>query len=144
MTMAEQHRDNPAPPRWYEQPLHPLFVALFPVLFLYTYNLGNAIIPFREVLRPAAVTILFAGLTFLAGFAAMRKVRRAAVFASLITLLFFSYGHLVTLFKVQDTSLTLLNGALLVFLIGVIALLLRSRQHLARLTALLNVVGLVL
>ena len=72
--------------------IHPFLFALFPVLFLYAYNLEEAL-PLKVIVLPAIVTTLLVfPLLFCLGFAVKDK-RKAGVIVSFLLLIIFSYGH---------------------------------------------------
>jgi hypothetical protein len=72
-------------------PLHPLPVALFPVLFLAAHNASE--VSLRDYGRAAALSLIAAGLICLALRPLMGTWQKAALLTSLALLLFFSYGH---------------------------------------------------
>jgi hypothetical protein len=72
--------------------LHPFLFAILPVLFLYSHNIGQLSLPdltWPLILAAAASLLLW----WLLGLA-LRDRLRAALFASLFWVWFFSYGHL--------------------------------------------------
>jgi len=83
------HRDRAA---WLSVPIHPILVAVFPVLFLFAENAIQQV-----TLKPLWIPL---GLSFAAGVASLlvlsailRDWQRGALLASLLLGLFFSYGH---------------------------------------------------
>lgn len=76
--------------------LHPLLLAAFPVLFLYTHNTGHFAphIVWKPLLLVEALVLVFWALAALI----LRSVRKGALLASLFALLFLSYGHIQPLF----------------------------------------------
>jgi glucan phosphoethanolaminetransferase (alkaline phosphatase superfamily) len=73
-------------------PLHVLFLAIFPVMFLYTVNAKE--MNFSAVLPAAAADILLAALIFTASLLIIRNVIKAGFTSSIILLWFFSYGRI--------------------------------------------------
>jgi hypothetical protein len=73
-------------------PLHVLFLAFFPVIFLYTVNSKEMY--FSALLPSAAAAVLLAALIFAASLAAVRNVIKAGFTSSIIILWFFSYGRI--------------------------------------------------
>ncbi len=85
--------DKPQPARTRPQdPVHPLFFAAHPVLFLYAKTQGGFM--FGEVIRPLAVSVGFAILAMAIFRAASRNFQRAAIGLTLFLLFFFSYQRL--------------------------------------------------
>ena len=72
--------------------LHPFLVALFPVLSLAAGNAAAVTMP--QVWRTAGVSVLGAGALLLLLRPILGSWPRAAVMASLVLIVFFSYGHL--------------------------------------------------
>lgn len=71
--------------------LHPFFFAAFPVLSLFVANIDEVrpdVLP-----RPLIASLAMAGLLLLLFRLVSKKWRRAAMAASLVMVLFFSYGH---------------------------------------------------
>lgn len=78
-------------------PVHPIFMALFPVLSLYASNVDQ--IPFSNVARSLIMAVLLAGLLVLIGRALLGRYDKAVAFASILLALFFLYGHLYMYLK---------------------------------------------
>ena len=77
--------------------LHPFFFAAYAVLFLLSHNVDQ--IAVTQVFRPLSVVLLLAAvLLLLFGFAA-RDWQQGALSASLLLILFFSYGHVHSLLE---------------------------------------------
>lgn len=124
-------------------PYHPILFGIFPVLALYANNAGEVgpdVLP-----RPLLVSLGLAAATLLAVRLLVRGWQRAALLASLLLVLFFSYG------QVYDLKRTILPLAdlmrhrflapffLMVLIVGVV-LILRMRETI-HLTAVFNLVG---
>jgi len=76
--------------------LHPFLIALYPVLFIYSNNIGRFYL--TDVIKPALL-ILIATLLCLYGFQVIIKnYRKSGLMLSLSLFLFFSYGHLEIIF----------------------------------------------
>lgn len=72
-------------------PLHPILMAMYPILFLLSYNISQ--INPSQAIRPLTISILVAIFLSLAlGFAA-RDIRQGALSTTLVLILFFTYGH---------------------------------------------------
>lgn len=75
-------------------PLHPFFMATYPILFLLSINAGQ--LPIQQAGRVLAVSFFISALfTFLAG-AVAKDIRRGALLTTVFLVLFFSYGHVYT------------------------------------------------
>jgi hypothetical protein len=121
-------------------PFHPLLIAAFPILGLYAHNIDE--VPLREIWRPLgfallgtmAVWILFSLLT--------RHIRKAALAATAVVLVFFSYGHVSSLlpYEMRDATGPLCLAGLSVLLF----VLCRSRRRLVDATVVLNLASVAL
>jgi hypothetical protein len=131
-------------------PYHPLLLAAFPVLALFSANvredlgLGDVAVPLGVVLASTVVVLALAA-------AAYRNVPRAAVATSAWVVLFFSYGHVWDMVaRGADTvrSVLLREDVLLAVwvLLAVLAAVLaaRLRDRLPVVTRVLNIVGMFL
>ncbi|MDP8237005.1 MAG: hypothetical protein P9M08_11525 [Candidatus Erginobacter occultus] len=129
--------------------LHPLFFALFPVLFLFSHNRGEALAPV-QVLMPLAFSLLAALLLWGLVSLVWKNRRKSALAVSLAVVLFFSYGHFHNaLTGVTVAGLNLWQHRYLLGAYGIILLLavfwtVRTRKKLDKLTAILNLVSVTL
>lgn len=131
------------------KPVHPLLLALFPTLFLYSHNMNDY--PLSVVVVPLLATIVFMLLCWLALRLILRHAVKAALGVSLLLLLFFSYGHLYDLlwypFAVRPFTFgaeyVLLPLCGLVFLVGMV-LLRRTHRDLSLLTRWANYAAVLL
>lgn len=73
-------------------PVHPLLLAVYPILFLYARNVDFA--PLSEALFPLALAASFSIILLLSLSVLLRDRDRAGLLVSLVAILFFSYGHL--------------------------------------------------
>ena len=71
--------------------IHPLLMALYPTLFLYSHNMESA--SFVEVVMPAAVSVCLALLLWLVLGGVLKNKEKGGLVVSVFLLLFFSYGH---------------------------------------------------
>lgn len=97
--------------------LHPFCLAAFPVLFLLANNMGQ--IPVQQAWRPLLITMMLAAILTLVFGLAARNYHQGAISASLVLLLFFSYGHVFQLLEDFIPSFarhTILGTAWLAFL----------------------------
>ncbi len=124
-------------------PFHPVLIAAYPVLFLYAQNLAEVGLgeTYQPILRAAAVAI---GITLLAGLL-LRDLRRGALIASTVVVIWFAYGYIEDVARPFAPSRDVLLGACLSVL-GIVAVLAwRLRpSRIAGLTTAVNVVALLL
>ncbi len=124
-------------------PFHPLLLAAYPVLFLFSENLAEVALgeTFQPILRAMAV----AGAIALVAGLLLRDIRRGALIASAVVVVWFTYGHIADLVApmgvTRDVQLVLSAVFVLVFVVGAIFL---RPGGIARLTTAVNVVALVL
>jgi hypothetical protein len=78
-------------------PFHVLLVAAFPPLALLASNLSQ--VSPNVVIRPLLISIALGLVLLFLAWLLMRNLQRAALTASLLVILFFSYGHLYPLLK---------------------------------------------
>ena len=73
-------------------PLHVLFLAVFPVIFLYTVNTKEMY--FSTLLPSAAAAVTAAAVIFITTLFIIKDIIKAGFASSIILLWFFSYGHI--------------------------------------------------
>lgn len=123
---------------------HPFLLAVAPVLFLYAFNIDQVV--FGDALWPLLVSLAVASALFFALSALLKNKKEAGLLVSLGLILFFSYGHLMSVLR----ELGLTDGPWLwlpVFAAAFAAgafLVVRYRDRLTTPTYLLNVVAIVL
>jgi hypothetical protein len=125
-------------------PVHPFLFAIFPIIFLFSFNLS--IMSAHEIFVPIAITIFFTSVLWSLLGLVLRDLKRAALITTLFLLLFFSYGH----FQVLISGLTIggveigrdkyLLPSWGILLILCIYLSLRIRGNLNNLTKFLNLI----
>ncbi len=71
--------------------LHPFLFALFPILFLYSFNITQ--IPTNQIIVPILLTILLIFLLWLGLSIVFKDKKRGGIFLFFCLFLFFSYGH---------------------------------------------------
>ena len=123
--------------------LYPFLFAAYPVLFLWSQNLGEAnagdVLPVLVVVL-AATAVAMAILTLL-----FRDARRAALVVTPIVVAILVYGHVATLLKpVHLRPLIQQAGWVLLVVLGIAAAIRLREPLLRRATGILNGVGLVL
>ena len=76
----------------------PFFMALFPLLFLFSHNIEQT--TFSRLMVPALLTVAGVGiLVTLFYFLFRRDLTKSALFVAFFSILFFSYGHINAVFE---------------------------------------------
>ncbi len=78
-------------------PLHPLLLGLYPVLALYLLNIEET--PPYATLRSLAFTGIVLAVILAASLLLFRSLHKSALAASLLILLFFTYGHVLNVLE---------------------------------------------
>jgi hypothetical protein len=73
--------------------VHPLLLALFPILFLFAHNIKE--MPFAETARSIVLVVSFSLLLWSVLGLIVRNLQKAALTTSVFLILFFSYGHIL-------------------------------------------------
>lgn len=123
-------------------PLHPLLFAAYPVLFLFARNLQE-VRGIRPLFPPLLVVIGGSMLMFAFVGLLLRRIRNAAVVASVLILLFFSFGHVLRSIgssPAQETILLITYAAIAVLT----ALVMARASDVSALTSALNWIAIVL
>ena len=76
-------------------PFHPLFFALYPVLFLYTHNIN--MLQIHHIYRSIFFIIILSILVWFVLHLILRHPLKSALLATFSLVLFFSYGHVLSL-----------------------------------------------
>ena len=71
--------------------IHPFLFAIFPVLFLFAYNIDE--VPATDLILPLLATIIGTLIFFLLLRLIIKNSNKAAIVTSILLILFFSYGH---------------------------------------------------
>jgi hypothetical protein len=121
--------------------IHPFLLAAYPVLFLYSHNLGE--VAFRETIAPIVITL---GLTLLLwsilGFI-FKNWKKSGIIVSLFLVLFFSYGYFRAPLKGKELVLLMNSIWIMLFTLGSFFTTV-SRKDFTKATMILNVVAGVL
>ena len=131
--------------------IYPFLFAIFPVLFLYSYNIEE--LPFSVVFFPLTIVLSFT-LVFISLLNFVIKDRdKTAMLAFLFIIVIFSYGHLLAMmqrFQLVDKTFSVHQQhiMLLLTLLGIYCaiafLIIRLRKSMYQLGAFLNKVAFVL
>src|SRR4030067_3574134 len=128
-------------------PFHPFFLAIFPVLFLYSHNIKELFI--NSTFLPLAVALALTSFLTIVLKIFMKDFKKVAAFVSLLLVLFFSYGHILTLVKnfelnflgrSIDPNILVFSSWIVLFAVGGY-LVARSQKNLTLVTIFLNVVS---
>lgn len=121
--------------------LHPFLFALFPILFLYSHTIHQAL--FQEILPLLFLSLVCTLLLFLL-LSHLFQREKAGVVTSLLLVLFFSYGHLYNLlYLLNQTSNSYVYLLWILFMVSGL-ILLSKRSIPSWITPFLNIVSLVL
>lgn len=124
--------------------IHPFLFAAFPILFLYSQNLGK--MQTSVIFLPLAITIGFTALVLLLGLA-LKDVTKAGLIATIFLILFFSYGHFYGLVKGKTIGGFVIGRQLYmvpawaIFFFLLAYLIFNTRRDLLNLTKILNVIA---
>jgi hypothetical protein len=129
-------------------PLHPLLLAVAPILALYATNIRE--IEIGSIIRSIGFSVLFAGVIYLLAKILFGRFHIEAFIPSILLVVFFSYGH------IQKTALTIpWIGSIVgrsVFLIPVITaivaiaiiLIIRNKQRIADINTAFNIFAMIM
>ena len=81
--------------------LHPILIALFPIFLIYSQNIHLILIQgliFPALLILAVLIVLWIIIKII-----LKSTRKSALLSSLYTFLFFSYGHMYNILKLDST-----------------------------------------
>ena len=123
-------------------PLHPVLFAAYAVLLLYSSNLGevlpvDAAAPLGRAMLGAALAMGVAGLVF-------RDVRRGAVVASTLVIVYFGYGHVVEWLAGSGVTDRVLLAACAAMVVAAVVYAARANATLPSATGGLNVSAIAL
>lgn len=128
--------------------VHPLFVASFPVLFLYSRN--QAQLSWSQVWPSLRLVVGSTILLFLLFALILRNVKKAGIIISFLVLLFFSYNHVVNLLLGGPMNLVRMDVHRIMLIVwciviaGVSAIIIRTHRSLDDATRVLNLSALAL
>jgi len=121
--------------------LHPILFSIYPVIFSYSNNIGQ--VRFENVVEPLLFTVLFVSV----GWGILRLIlkdwSRSGGIASLLIILFYSYGHAKTNIDLTGIDYFLPVIWVVALLLGTFVII-RSRKKFTNGTKILNVVSVVL
>lgn len=129
--------------------IHPFLFAIFPILFLFAYNIGQ--VSFSEILLPSVIVLVFTTVAlFILWLILKRDIKKSAILVSAFLILFFSYGRIYNLiqdwqigsFMIGRYRYLMIVWAIL-FITGVYYTV-RTRKDLHNFTNILNVIAICL
>ncbi len=125
--------------------IHPILLSLYPVLFLYSYNIEQT--AFIEILFPASISLGITLIFLILLTIVFKSKFKSSLFISLLLFLFFSYGHLNEIFfkviKIRNPDYILIP-LYLILLISIGWIIIRTAAELLNITNILNVVTIAL
>lgn len=83
-------------------PIYPLLLAVYPVLFLFSYNIAET--PLNEIYVPLLLSIIVSLLIWAIVFAVTKDLLRSALIVAVIQLFLFNYGRIYDLFTSINVS----------------------------------------
>ena len=95
-------------------PIYPVLISLYAVLSLLAYNLGEIYPP--VVIRSVVASLLFAFVVWLILWSFIKEVHRSAFMAGGILFLFFSYGHVQIITRIEHPLTYIWLAALILLL----------------------------
>jgi len=129
--------------------IHPFLFAIFPVLFLYSYNIEE--LPFSETFLPSAIVLGFTIIAVSLLWLILKKdSKKAGIITSFFLVLFFSYGRVYELIKGCQLGTFIIGRHRYLMIIWVVLFILgayftiRTRKDLRNFTNILNTVAIVL
>lgn len=131
---------------------HPYLFAIFPILFLYSHNIGQlSMVSFYEVFIPIAIILGFTAIAVVILWLIFKKdSNKAGIVTSIFLVLFFSYGRIYELivgFKIGNFIIGghryLLAVWLILFIVGTFFTA-RTKKNLHNLISILNIIAVIL
>jgi len=124
---------------------HPFLFAIFPILFLFFYNIGQ--VSFAQILVPTAFVLSFTFILFLSLSLVLRNIEKAGIITSLFLILFFSYGHIFDIIYGRQIGSFVIDSNIYLMLIWGLLFscstysIIKTRRDLHNSTSLLNTVA---
>lgn len=126
--------------------IHPFLFAIYPVLFLFAYNIDE--VPAPDLLLPMLAIITLTLILLLSLRLVTKNYNKIAIITTFFLVLFFSYGHIRDLIYshgVGKVSVNLVLVSLWAFLFTAVAFLIRkSHRNFFTSTKFLNIVAITL
>ena len=128
--------------------IHPILFALFPILALYNHNKDMAQLSY--LLWPVIISVLFAIALFFLLELIIKNKNKAAITVSLFLILFFSFGHILSMVPtINIGTLIIYNYYILSFILATLLiftalLILTTKKSLNTINFYLNTVAIIL
>lgn len=114
--------------------LHPFFIGIFPILFLYGHNVNEVFV--SETILPFLVVVGVTTLLLLLLMFILENLHKAGLILSGSLLYFFSYGHILDFVKGNDLAVVLIMSILFLVFSFFIA---KTKKNLENATITMNV-----
>ena len=102
-------------------PFYPIFISLFPILSLASYNIQEIFV--SAMIRPLVASLLFGAMIYGLMYLLTKDIQRAALISFIILLFFFAYGHVYdALEDVTVSGLAVFRHRTLIPVLGLIVL----------------------
>ncbi len=128
--------------------LHPFIFAVYPVIFLYAFNIKET--PFGDIVLPIILALLLCLSFFLITKLLFKNNQKAGLVTSIFLILFFSYGHLFDFLRttpldkiIQGRQIFVYPLYILIFLIATYKIW-KSKKTLFSFTKALNITSIIL
>ena len=76
--------------------IHPILFAIFPIIFLFSYNIGE--LKFQDIFLPLLLVLPITTGVWISLRYILKNTVKAAFIVSILLIIFFSYGHIYELF----------------------------------------------
>lgn len=132
--------------------IHPFLFAIFPILFLYSHNIGQlSMVSLSEILIPIVIILGFTAIAVLFFWLILKKdSSKAGIIVAIFLVLFFSYGRVYDPIKGLKIGNFIIGGHryllvvwLILFILGTYFTI-RTRKDLRNFSNILNVIAIVL
>ena len=132
--------------------IHPFLFAIFPILFLYSHNIGQlSMVSLSEILIPIVIILGFTAIAVLFFWLILKNdSSKAGVIVAIFLVLFFSYGRVYDPIKGLKIGNFIIGGHryllvvwLILFILGTYFTI-RTRKDLRNFSNILNVIAIVL
>ena len=127
-------------------PFHSLLFALFPILFLYSHNIDQ--VSFTQIIIPVLLVLAASAVFYLIFLLLFRDGDKSGLFLSILLILFFSYGHILSVigvwhFKNFHKPKHLII-AMTIFLALSVYFIIKRKKSIRKFISVLNVISLTL
>lgn len=122
--------------------LYPWLLTLYPIIYLYSANLG--LVREDDVVEVVLATLGATTAVVLVGYFLLRDLHKAGMVSGIIGLVFLTYGHLYATLESSRLAQTLLLPVMGISALGAMVMILRSRWLWQQLTPYLNLASAVL